>query len=158
MTRLGFWSALMVVGAISGSAEITQAQCIRSSNSILNRSAVEEDTSFVRSSPANSDSNFKLELDLNNGLDFLETEPEADEMTTEGGMETDTVAVEENAATDELATTSEIDEEAAEASAVGADSSSSAADLDTIDLQAQIEMSRADYLNSRASEINGCVE
>ena len=158
MARFGFFSALMLVGAIAGSAEITQAQCLRSSNSILNRGAAIEDTSFVRSSPANSDSNFTLELDLNNGLDFLETEPEEEEMTAEGSVDADPVTTEESLETNESTAVSETGEETAEASEIETNSSSSAADLDTIDLQAQIEMSREDYLNSRASEINSCVD
>ncbi len=158
MTRLGFFSALMLVGAIAGSAEITQAQCIRSSNSTTNRGSAIEDTSFVRSSPANSDSNFTLELDLNNGLDFLETEPEEEEVIAEESTDADAVTAEDGMEASEPTAANETYAETAEASETEANSSSSAADLDTIDLQAQIEMSREDYLNSRASEINGCVD
>jgi hypothetical protein len=148
MTRFGFFSALLVFGAIAGSAGITQAQCIRSSNSILNRSPISEDTAFVNSSPANANSNFKLELDLNNGLDFLETNEEEEE-----------VLVEESAITSEPdASSSAATETAAVTDAESSPRSSSAADLETVDLQAQIDMSREDYLNSRASEINGCVD
>ncbi|WP_204139060.1 hypothetical protein [Halomicronema sp. CCY15110] len=147
MTRIGFFSALMVVGAIAGSAEVAQAQCLRSSNAILNRSPANEDAFFVNSSPANANSNFKLELDLNNGLDFLETDVEEDE-----------VLVEESAITSEPDASSAATETAAVTDAEIGPRSSSAADLETVDLQAQIDMSRADYLNSRASEINGCVD
>ncbi|NEQ42576.1 MAG: hypothetical protein F6K00_03040 [Leptolyngbya sp. SIOISBB] len=150
MTRSVWFSMLILVGAIAGSTESVRAQCLTNGSSTLRRGTAADDASFVNSSPATADSNFKLELDLNNGLDFLEPDTEdeesasADSATAAESMDASSTDETAEAATEEIAISD----------AEG--SSSSAADLDTVDLQAQIEMSREDYLNSRASEINDC--
>ncbi|MEM9818306.1 MAG: hypothetical protein AAF827_18115 [Cyanobacteria bacterium P01_D01_bin.6] len=150
MTRLSVFSVLVLVGAIAGVAEPARALCVANGSLALSRGTAADDTSFVNSSPATADSNFKLELDLNNGLDFLEIDPEDEESTAE--VSASEPESEASSSTDEVAA-AEVDETTA-SSVEG--SSSSAADLDTVDLQAQIDMSREDYLNSRASEINEC--
>lgn len=150
MTRSVLFSMLILVGAIASSAKSAPALCITNSSSTLSRGTASDDASFVSSSPATADSNFKLELDLNNGLDFLEADTEEEESTS-----ADSATVAESM---DASSTDETTEAATEeiASSDAENSSSSAADLDTVDLQAQIEMSREDYLNSRASEINDC--
>lgn len=151
MTRSVLFSMLILAGAIAGSAESAPALCITNSSSTLSRGTASDDASFVSSSPANADSNFKLELDLNNGLDFLEPDPEEVEAAAENSA---TAAESMDASSSNDETTAATTEDTAVASVE--ESSSTAADLDTVDLQAQIEMSREDYLNSRASEINDC--
>ena len=150
MTRSVLVAMLLWVGAIAGTAEPTPALCIPNSAATLRRGPATDDTSFVNSSPATADSNFRLELDLNNGLDFLETNPEEAETASEDSVP--------EAEAMEPGNTGEVAEPATEEVAGSVnESSSSAADLDTVDLQAQIDMSREDYLNSRASEINDCL-
>ena len=150
MTRSVWFSMLILVGAIAGTAESAHALCVTNGSSTLRRGTAADDASFVNSSPATADSNFKLELDLNNGLDFLETDTEDEETSSE---ESETGG--ESMAPSSTDESTEAEAEEMTISDVEG-SSSSAADLDMVDLQAQIEMSREDYLNSRASEINEC--
>lgn len=150
MNRPVLLSIFVLAAAIAGSAKPTQALCINDGTLSLNRDAPPDETSFVNSSPAGTDSNFKLELNLNDGLDIFE----ADTEDRESASETDVAPAETAAAS----TTDEMPEDASTSATVEnleADSSS-AADLETADLEAQTQVSREDYLNSRASEINNC--
>lgn len=147
MNRPVLFSTLMTLAAIASSATATQAICIGEDDFSLRRSATPDD-SFVSSSPARADSTFKLEVDLGTGLDIFDTEDEDAEAEADTATTADTMEAEAEAVSEEPANgTTVADLEAG---------SSSASDLDIVELEAQPVVSREDYLSSRASEINRC--
>ncbi|MEM6520258.1 MAG: hypothetical protein AAF722_13120 [Cyanobacteria bacterium P01_C01_bin.70] len=148
MNRPVLFSALMAFAAITGSTASAQALCVGDNGTLsLGRDVPPEDNSFVSSSPASADAEFKLEVDLSNGLDIFSGDTEEEDTSAEA----DAPMIDESAA-------QETSEDVARSTTVEdlETGSRSASDLDTLELEPQPAVSRADYLSSRASEINSC--
>lgn len=149
-------SMLLGVAAIAGIAGTAQAQCVNNRGTFsLQRSAPPSDDTFATSGPVDSDSRFKFELELGGDLDFFSTDAAADATDEDAAM---TSAADEP--TDDMSATTSSETPVAGGEtptifSLDADSSS-AADLETVELGTQSLMSREEYLDSQAREINSC--
>jgi len=154
MNRPILVSMVIGVAAIAGSAEPIRALCIdNDARVMLQRDVPPEDNSFVRSGPASGDTNFTFELELGSDLNLFSTEPAAD---------ADAIADETDAPIEdaEPEANSAPSEEIVETPTIFSleEDSSSADDLDTVELGEPSLASREDYLDSRARQINNCFE
>ena len=135
-------TVLLFVGITALSAESAAAFCLRDGRS----SDVTEGDAFVSSSPASSDSNFRLEVGLDDLGSLAETldrpEPESAEMTVDAADEGELEIAE-----DESETTVTVD----------GISSEEAIEAELPVHQREYE-SREDYLNAIAIELNDCRE
>ena len=135
-------TVLLFVGITALSAESAVAFCLRDGRS----SDVTEGDAFVSSSPASSDSNFRLEVGLDDLGSLAETldrpEPESAEMTVDAADEGELEIAE-----DESETTVTVD----------GISSEEAIEAELPVHQREYE-SREDYLNAIAIELNDCRE
>ncbi|MGD1860170.1 MAG: hypothetical protein ACFB0E_09400 [Leptolyngbyaceae cyanobacterium] len=149
MNRPVLFSALMAVTAIASSTAPTQAFCLNQDATLsLGRNVFPEDSAFVSSGPANANSEFKLEIDLNDGLDIFSADTEEVDEAAEPDMPEMNDSVTQDTSDEEVTLSANVDDLAA--------SSGSAADLDATELEPQTIISREDYLNSRAVELNSC--
>ncbi|MGD1931082.1 MAG: hypothetical protein ACFB12_19455 [Leptolyngbyaceae cyanobacterium] len=135
-------TVLLFVGITALSAESAAAFCLRDGRS----SDLTEGDAFVSSSPASSDSNFRLEVGLDDLGSLAETldrpEPESAEMTVDAADEGELEIAE-----DESETTVTVD----------GISSEEAIEAELPVHQREYE-SREDYLNAIAIELNDCRE
>lgn len=144
MNKSMLLTVLLFVGITALSAESAAAFCLRDGRS----SDLAQDDAFVSSSPASSDSNFRLEVGLDDLGEFVETldAPESEsapaEMTAEAADEDGSAIAEE-----ESETTVTVD----------AISSEEVIEAELPLHQRQFE-SREDYLNAIAIELNDCKE
>lgn len=153
MNRPILCSLLLGVTAIAGAAEAARAQCLSSDgNFVLQRDRAPSNSSFVSASPASSDTEFKFELELGSDVNIFAPDSAEVETAATGVPATATDDGNAPAATE---TTTEAPPDSSTAFSLDADSSA-AADLDTVELEAQPLMSREEYLDSQASEINDC--
>ncbi|MGF1458941.1 MAG: hypothetical protein ACFBSG_07925 [Leptolyngbyaceae cyanobacterium] len=138
---------LIGIGAVLGSAPSSQALCVDDGTLSLERDTAPNDNSFVNSSPASSESSFKLELDLDQDLDIFSNDSEEMEETVDAATtDADTTA----------AAAADTDADTAPTVADLEEGNGSAADLDTLEAGGQPSISREEYLEARASEINNC--
>lgn len=152
MNRPILCSLLLGVAAIAGAAETARAQCISNdSNFVLQRGRASSNGSFVSTGPASSDTDFKFELELGSDVNIFSPDPA--EVETAATGEPATATDEGNVPATETVAEAPVD--SSTAFSLDADSSA-AADLDTVELEAQPLMSREEYLDSQASEINDC--
>ena len=150
MNRPMLFYLLVGVAAITGSAGVSRAQCINNDGTfILQRTAPPSDDTFATSGPVSGDSRFKFELELGDDLDIFSTDTDEEAAAVPETADTPTDETSETTALAETET------ESPTIFSLDADSSS-AADLDTVELGAQPLMSREDYLDSQAREINAC--
>ena len=135
-------TVLLFVGITALSAESAVAFCLRDGRS----SDVTEGDAFVSSSPASSDSNFRLEVGLDNLGSLAETfdgpEPESAEMTVEAADESELEIAEGESET-----------------TVTVDGISSEEEIEAeLPVHQREYESREDYLNAIAIELNDCRE
>ena len=135
-------TVLLFVGITALSAESAAAFCLRDGRS----SDLTEGDAFVSSSPASSDSNFRLEVGLDDLGSLAETldrpEPESAEMTVDAADEGELEIAE-----DESETT------------VTVDGISSEEEIEAeLPVHQREYESREDYLNAIAIELNDCRE
>ena len=142
MNKPRLLTVLLFVGITALSAESAAAFCLRDGRS----SDLTEGDAFVSSSPASSDSNFRLEVGLDDLGSLAETldrpEPESAEMTVDAADEGELEIAE-----DESETTVTVD----------GISSEEAIEAELPVHQREYE-SREDYLNAIAIELNDCRE
>lgn len=151
MNRPILFYLLVGVAAIAGSASVSRAQCINNDGTFtLQRTAPPSDDTFATSGPVSGDSRFKFELELGSDLESIFVPDDNEDAA---------LAAEPEAATDDTTAPATETAEAAPASptifSLDADSSS-AADLESVELGTQPLMSREEYLDSQAREINAC--
>lgn len=151
MIQPALLSALLLTAAIALLDSPASALCVDEGSLSLERDAAPDEDSFVSSSPASSESELRFEVDLGDlASPSSPDDTEADTIADRPGMDeadpmADTEPMEDPATTNPAVA----DFESATATDAGA--------LGVVEAEEQPPISREDYLNTIADDLNNCL-
>jgi hypothetical protein len=149
MTRYGVFGALAFAATVAAVMNPpARAFCVGEDSSLVIERDEADDDSFVRSSPASSDSDFRLEVNLDD-LSDLTTPSDAPAEATDPEMVSDAPAVVE--------ATSETESTAMDPAVADLDTAAEAEALGEVELEDSAVVSREEYLDEAEARLNQCL-